>query len=59
MECKIKILVSEQTKLVEMKQKVITDIEGQPIKLSLTHTVTYQNVIAPRVLQWGINKKGK
>jgi hypothetical protein len=56
---KIEILCNEHTELVEIKQKVLTDMEGQVIKLSLTPTVTYQTVIAPRVSQWEINEKGK
>jgi hypothetical protein len=32
---KIEILRNEQTELVEIKQKVLTDTEGQVIKLSL------------------------
>jgi hypothetical protein len=49
MEYKIEILCNEQTQVVEIKQKVLTDMEGQVIKLSRTHTVTYQTAIAPRV----------
>jgi hypothetical protein len=56
---KIEILCNEQTELVEIKQKVLTDMVGQVIKLSLTQTVTYQTVTAPRVSQWEINEKGK